>query len=132
MKNTEQSQLWFKQAQSDHKASQWALKGKFYSHCCFVCQQSAEKYLKAYLYLQGQRVLPTHSVRRLVIEALDHNKGFKQLQDAAKELDKLYQQTRYPDALPDGAPFEYYTLKDANEALEYLKEIADFVQKALD
>ncbi len=30
------------------------------------------------------------------------------LLDAASELDKAYIPTRYPDALPEGAPFERY------------------------
>jgi HEPN domain-containing protein len=31
------------------------------------------------------------------------------LMDAAKELDKAYIPTRYPNAHPQGAPYEYYT-----------------------
>ena len=40
------------------------------------------------------------------------------VEKAAKELDQFYMSSRYPDALPGGAPFEMFTEEQAQSALE--------------
>ena len=41
----------------------------------------------------------------------------------AKELDKLYIPTRYPNSLPDLTPSEVYTKEEAHKAIESAKAI---------
>ena len=48
--------------------------------------------------------------------------------EKAVHLDKLYILTRYPNGFDSGAPVEYYTAKEAKEAIEDAKDILSFVK----
>jgi HEPN domain-containing protein len=85
---------------------------------CFLFQQAAEKILKAFLILKGQRTVLGHSVLKLVQAGAAHAPEFQSLADAAIHLDVLYLPTRYPFALPGGAPYEFFTLAHAQKALD--------------
>lgn len=52
---------------------------------------------------------------------------FSEILEQAKALDKFYVPTRYPDAWPEGIPVDYYTEKDAIEALRSAEKILDWV-----
>jgi len=51
--------------------------------------------------------------------------------DAAKALDKEYIQTRYPNGFANGAPADYYTVRDAREAIGYAEAILAFCRSHL-
>ncbi|ADN02463.1 hepn domain protein [Spirochaeta thermophila DSM 6192] len=51
--------------------------------------------------------------------------------EAARVLDKHYIPTRYPNGLPEGAPTEFYTRKEAEDALRYSEEILRFARHLL-
>ena len=53
------------------------------------------------------------------------------LLDKAKELDKLYIPTRYPNGLPDLTPSEVYTEEEASRAIESSKIIFEKIKKIL-
>ena len=53
------------------------------------------------------------------------------LLDKAKELDKLYIPTRYPNGLPDLTPSEVYTEEEAYRAIESSKIIFEKIKKIL-
>jgi hypothetical protein len=55
-------------------------------------------------------------------------KPTEDLMDAAKELDKAYIPTRYPNAHPQGAPYEYYTKKEAERLIEYAEKSSSTVK----
>jgi HEPN domain-containing protein len=46
-------------------------------------------------------------------------------------LDQYYIPTRYPNGIPDGAPFEVYTRDQAAEALETAAAILDHARRRL-
>ncbi|MEA1871066.1 MAG: HEPN domain-containing protein [Candidatus Bipolaricaulota bacterium] len=46
--------------------------------------------------------------------------------DQAKILDKHYIPTRYPNGLERGAPTEFYTEQEANDAIRYSEAIIQF------
>ncbi|GAA6734613.1 hypothetical protein YIM1640_17340 [Thermus oshimai] len=49
-----------------------------------------------------------------LLERLSQNVAVaEELLDAASELDKAYLPARYPDALPEGAPFQRYRRPEA-------------------
>lgn len=48
------------------------------------------------------------------------------LLDAARTLDKHYIPTRYPNGLEQGAPTEFYTRKEAEDAISYSQKILRF------
>ena len=123
MTNEEWAEKWKRQAQADIKAAGDSLKSRNYEWACFAAQQAAEKMLKSYLFGQGQRVLTTHSLRKLILEAADHDKRFKKAEQDAKLLDNFYFTTRYPDALADDIPADYFSEADAKEALRAAERI---------
>ena len=54
----------------------------------------------------------------------------KQVMDAGKVLDQYYIPTRYPDALAfPGVPYETYTERQAQEAVQLARTIVSLVQK---
>jgi len=89
------------------KCERWA-------QACFVCQQCADKALKALALARGFDRVRSHSTLEIA-RALGINDA---VEDAAKRLDLYYMSTRYPDALLSGAPFEYFTRAQAEEALQ--------------
>lgn len=105
---------WLAQAENDLLFAKAALKGHFYSQCCFICQQAAVKALKSIAFRKGAKVILTHSLLRLC-EELRINGELKQ---SAGILDQYYLSGRYPDALPAGAPFEAFSEQQAEEAIK--------------
>lgn len=51
-------------------------------------------------------------------------------QHALEEGD-YYVPSRYPDAFPSGAPFQYYRLEDAKKALGASRDVLAFCESAL-
>jgi len=123
---------WLKQAGHDLKLASSIYRQKYFSDVCFLCEQAAQKLLKAYLYARGVRFITIHSIRSLIRACARHDKAFERLSEKAKVLDKYYIPTRYPDALaPPAVPFESYTKKEAREALAYTREFYTFVSRKL-
>ena len=130
-KSSELAQSWFKQAVLDVKAARSNAKEGNFEWACFASQQAAEKFLKAFLFAQGQRVINSHSLKRLAEEAADHDEAFLQLVDPGKALDRYYFAARYPDALSGDVPGEYFTQTDADQAVSYAQNFKELVEKKL-
>jgi len=91
------AERWFKQARHDLGVAKCNLKNGFYADSCFMAEQSAQKAIKAYLYFQGTRFIPEHSVAKLIEEC--KNRDFGKIVKYGHKLDQYYIPTRYPDAL---------------------------------
>lgn len=100
---------------------------KEYNWACFKAHQAAEFSVKALLHGLG---LPAygHSVSALLSKAPSELKVEEKLIHVAKTLDKYYVPTRYPNAWAEGVPEDYYTVEDANQAIEYAKKILGWVE----
>src|SRR5437868_5146334 len=97
---TSRAKDWLAQARNDFAFAQSALDEGFFSQCCFICQQAAEKALKSIAYGRGAKLVMGHSLFKLC-EELSINGT---LRTGAGKLDQYYLSARYPDALPGGAP----------------------------
>jgi HEPN domain-containing protein len=104
---------WLDQARNDLEWGQASAASGFHSQACFIAQQVAEKALKALAYFRGAVLVRGHSVM-LVCRELNIN---GELEEAALRLDQYYIPTRYPDAQPAGAPFQFFTAAQSAEAL---------------
>lgn len=93
---------------------------------CFHCQQTAEKYLKAYLITRGSGLVRTHDLVYLVGLCSKFNKKFNTLMDAAVTLNKYYIEGRYPADIPT-----YYSLNEAQTAVDCAHQFKKIVRKAL-
>lgn len=116
--NLEEARRWLSQAQYDLRAARVNEQNGIYAWTCFLCQQSAEKALKAFLYAQGEGPVIGHSSYRLAQECAAFDPEFATVERACKKLDGYYIPTRYPNGLPGGVPHEVYDAVDAAEALE--------------
>ena len=126
--NSEEAKRWWKQAENDLGFAELGLSGGYFSQVCFQCHQVAEKALKALHYgILGKRFVIGHSLTRLGGELNIE----KPLLDRLAILDQYYIPTRYPNGLPDAAPFEVYTKGQAQEAVETAKEILQHAESVL-
>ncbi len=119
---------WLAQAESDLEHAKKSLGMRDYNWSCFASQQCAEKSLKAlYDFLGGEGW--GHVVVKLLKELpQDKIKIDRGLLNKAVYLDKLYILTRYPNGFAAGASADYYTEKEAQEAIRYAEDILSFVK----
>ena len=88
--NQHEALRWLKQAEKDLNSARNSLGSGDYEWACFQSQQSAEKALKAVLYLRGYRKVLTHSIFELVSEIGRTDRAFMRLTRQAKVLDGVY------------------------------------------
>lgn len=121
---------WLAQAKRDLNHAVNACKDKDFEWSCFSAQQGAEKAVKAvFLFLHGEGW--GHSVYTLLKALSKKIKVTQKLLEAAKSLDKHYIPTRYPNGFERGIPADYYTAKDAKEAIKNAREIIKFCQSCV-
>jgi len=100
-----EAERWLTQAKDElADADDLRRRGRFYL-ALFHFQQSAEKALKAYLYLKlkSSEAFRIHSIDELARLAAEADPDFQEILPA-KKLDKYYILTRYPNGLPGGVP----------------------------
>ena len=121
---------WHKQARHDLAHARRAADGGDFEWACFAAQQAAEKALKAVFQKAGAEARG-HSVLGLLknlpaafgVDAL--------LEEAGRELDRHYIPARYPNAYPEGAPYEFYTEADAWRAIAHAENVLRFCERHL-
>ncbi|MBU7006198.1 HEPN domain-containing protein [Phosphitispora fastidiosa] len=87
---------------------------------CYLCQQSAEKYLKAYLVLNGLNPPKIHDLNELCKLCSKLSDIFKYIADQCSDLTAYGVQPRYPMEL-------MLEEQDMRQALNSAKAIRDFV-----
>jgi HEPN domain-containing protein len=122
---------WWRQARSDLEFLPVALQAGKYDTCCFLAQQTAEKALKAYLFHQGEELIFTHSIFKLCDMAAQYAIEFAALKERIKLLDFYYVEARYPNALEDVIPAEFYSERDAEQAIEMVEATVTLVGRLL-
>lgn len=119
----EEVKRWIKQSKADVKSARNCFKSKDYYLCAFMCQQAAEKSLKALLLLKGFELIKTHDLV-LLAKKLNAPDAIVQI---CKELTPIYVETRYPDINEKGG--RIYTKKETSEDLKIMGEIIKWVKK---
>jgi len=112
-----EAQRWLAQARSDLGFAELGLGAGYHAQACFMCQQTAEKALKALHYLTGARIVYGHSVVELLDGLLPRHGSLAELREAAQQLDQFYVPTRYPNGLPGGVPAQVFTRAQAERAV---------------
>ena len=126
----ERSADWLRQAKRDLENAEYELKGGFYEWACFLSQQAAEKAVKAVFQRLGAEAFG-HSVAGLLKRLPEPLRPGKELIDMAKELDKAYISTRYPNVHPEGAPCDIYTDVEARRLIGYARRVVQFCEDIL-
>ena len=89
----EEIKKWLAKAKQDLDSAKYNFKGRKYDVSAFLCQQSAEKALKALLLKKSGRIRKIHDLVELG-KSVDLPSD---LLDKVKELTLAYIYTRYPD-----------------------------------
>lgn len=119
---------WLSQAERDLKFAKETLNKSFYEWSCFICQQSAEKAVKA-LYYKLNLEPWGNSISKLLEEIKNEIKLDDDIINYGKYLDKFYIPTRYPNGFPVGYPGIYYTEEEAIRAIDACEKIIFFIKK---
>ncbi len=126
---------WFWQAERDLQAARNLGDSGDYNWACFVAQQAAEKAVKAVHAARGEDVERVHSV--MVLIQGDRRAGVREIADLkplveiARELDRMYIPTRYPNGVPFGIPADFFGRKDAEDCWRWAQEILEAVRRLL-
>ena len=91
---------------------------------CYLCQQSAEKYLKAFIFYNDIEPEKTHDLRELLKVCEKYNVSFSVLLTKLQILNDYSVMPRYPNVLG-------ITTDDMKTAIQYAKDVQEFVLKAL-
>lgn len=121
---------WLRQARRDLEYAAKSLEQGYYEWACFAAHQSAEEAVKA-VFFKLNAVAWGHSVSALLQQLPAPWSADAHLIDAACELDRHYIPPRYPNAHPEGAPYEYYTCQAAEQAIGYTRDILAFCERVL-
>ncbi|MEW6716769.1 MAG: HEPN domain-containing protein [Chloroflexota bacterium] len=116
---------WFRQAEADLKHARNALEAGDFEWSCFAAHQAAEKALKA-VYQRISQDAWGHTLIILMGNLPEPIHPPEELIDAARALDKHYIPTRYPNSFDSGAPTDFYTQKEAREAIRNAEAILEF------
>ncbi|MGP3666803.1 MAG: HEPN domain-containing protein [Candidatus Bathyarchaeota archaeon] len=108
-----------------HKAGRFNA-ATFYSH------QAAEKASKAMLYHVNEAPWG-HSVRELLLRYFEKNalNPAEEIMQCARELDRHYIPSRYPNAHPSGTPHEAYDDETSLRAIKCAEIVVEYARKII-
>ena len=89
---------WVRKAEKDYRAARRLFLGKepLHDQSCFMCQQCAEKYLKAMMQEDGLKIPRIHVLETLHASLLPRHPSLKSLQRGLSFLTRFAVGTRYP------------------------------------
>jgi len=112
---------WLEKAKSDFSDAEYNFKGNRYSLVAFLCQQAAEKALKALYVKKFKKLWKTHDLKLLAEEVGAPSK----IIELATELTPAYLIARYPEFDED------YDETEIKHLMNCAKEVIDWVEKNL-
>jgi len=118
---------WLRQADYDLADAELAAGAGRHALACFLCHQTAEKAVTAYLLARGAEQVWGHALADLCEDAMAIDPSFDFIKSVAGLLDKHYLGARYPTTLPGGVPAEAYDGLDSARALEIARDVRQFV-----
>jgi HEPN domain-containing protein len=123
---------WFRQAEADLQHARNSLEDGDYEWSCFASHQAAEKALKAVFLKLGMDAWG-HTLTALIgnlPEAIGQPP--EALVNYSKMLDKYYIPTRYPNGFESGAPTDFYTEIESQNAIQQAVAILEFCRHQID
>jgi len=118
-----QAEAWIKRANDDERSIRAILEGErgAPSTACFLSQQMAEKYLKAFLVAHQQEFPKIHQLDRLVELCSQTDPACEQLRENTIALSDYYVDARYPGDSPE------FTFDECRQAFDSALRIKEFV-----
>jgi len=99
----------------------------FFAQISFHFQQSAEKYLKAYIIAHELQFRKIHDLPALLRICNSEDSSFSQLKEDCEYLTTFYVETRYPVHWPT-----HFSQEETEKAFQAAKRIRFFIKKKLD
>jgi len=126
---------WLSEAEWDLETARILHREKRFNASAFYAHQSAEKAVKALLYHVNEAPWG-HSIRvlleRFFAKTSSRDLGLEaELLVCARELDRHYIPSRYPNALPAGTPHEAYDEETSQRAIECARRILEYVKRVI-
>mgnify|MGYP000085464624 CR=1 FL=1 len=118
---------WLDQGKRDLERAQLDIQYKYFEWACFSSQQAAEKVLKALALKTGLNIWG-HSLTEIINILSKYIEFPVDIKDKAKLLDIFYIPTRYPNGFSSGKPADYFTEKQAMEAVNAAGDIIRFCE----
>lgn len=114
---------WFKFAEEDLSSAEFLLNKRPVplEIICYHCQQSAEKYLKGFILLNGEKIQRTHDLIFLNNICKKYNKTFHEIEEDCLELIDYGVEVRYPMNIH----LEDYDVKNALKSAEKIKKVVE-------
>jgi HEPN domain-containing protein len=126
----ERSDDWLRQGESDLRHARNARDDGDYDWAAFASHQAAEKAIKA-LYQKLHLDAWGHVLSILLANLPEEARAEASVVDRAKELDKHYIPTGHPDGFERGAPVDFYTLKEAEQAIANAEAVVAFCRNQI-
>src|SRR5215475_8338941 len=124
----ERSLDWLRQAEADLRHAEHARDAGDYNWSAFAAHQAAEKAIKAVF--QRRHLDAWGHTLSVLLASLPADGGPPaELVDDAKELDKHYIPTRYPNGFERGAPVDFYTRREADLAISNAEAILEWCRR---
>ena len=119
---------WIEKAEEDFQFALANLheRDSFFAQICFHFQQSAEKYLKAYIIAYDLEFRKAHDLPMLTRVCQSKDPSFGQLNESCEYLTIFYIETRYPVHWPT-----HFSREEAEKALLFAEKIRSFVKQKL-
>ena len=121
---------WLRQADKDLRHAEKSVDSQDYEWACFSAHQAAEKAVKALLKSQNTDVWG-HTVSKLILLSAEPERLPGGLLDKCKRLDRHYITSRHPNAYDSGAPMDFYTENDGQDAIETARAIIGYCKDQL-
>ena len=118
---------WLRQADADLRHARNARGHDAHEWACFASQQAAEKSIKAVILSRGADARGRTVTALLGLVTTAEQAG-EALITCAKSLDKHYIPARYPNGFDTGAPVDFYTKKDSEDAIHCAETIITFAR----
>lgn len=117
---------WLDKAENDFEFAQivFSEEKEYYDQICFHFQQSAEKFLKAYIIANDLGFERTHDLPLLLQRCSQKDPGFLSLKDECAYLTAFYIHTRYPMDWPIATTKD--KARQAQSAAGRVREIVRF------
>lgn len=127
MKITRSVELWFSKAADDILWAKSSYRDGVYYGACFICQQAAEKAIKAFLLANGKIIRKIHDLSALTEECFLIDASFEEIRETVLPLVDYYLETRYPDM----GDFIGYTQEKAEDAIKRAEKVMAFAGEKL-
>jgi len=126
----ERSLDWCRQAEADLRHARNAQRAGDYNWSAFAAHQAAEKAINA-VFQRAHLDAWGHMLSVLLASLPEAIRPAPELVDRAKELDKHYIPTRYPNGFERGAPVDFYTLGEAEHAISNAEVIIEWCRRQI-